>query len=83
LAKVGKSKEIFMALIHDCVLPKGILLDEHQSSVAILLDDRSQGTSKSLFNERTIGRMIIDQKSKLVMIWLLREKELGWINYSI
>lgn len=53
------------------------------SQLQVLLDDRSQGTSKSLFNERTIGRMIIDQKSKLVMIWLLREKELGWINYSI
>lgn len=48
-----------------------------------LLDDRSQGVSKSLFNERTIGKMIVDQKSKIISIWLLREAELGWINYKI
>jgi predicted choloylglycine hydrolase len=48
-----------------------------------LQEDTSKGSSESLFNERTIGKMIIDFDTKIVKVWLLREKELGWVDYSL
>lgn len=48
-----------------------------------LQDDTSRGQDKSLFNERTIGKMIIDFNSRVARIWLLREKELDWVEYPL
>lgn len=49
----------------------------------ILLSDASLGNHKSIYNERTIGRMIVNQESKECLIWLLRESEKGWVTYKI
>lgn len=49
----------------------------------VLQGDTTRGSGKSIFNERTIGRMIIDFESMIAKIWLLREKELGWVDYPL
>lgn len=48
-----------------------------------VISDTSKGEKISIFNERTIGRMIVDFKEQIVRAWLLREKEKGWIEYEI
>ncbi len=48
-----------------------------------VLEDTSRGPKASLFNERTIARMIVDTKEKWVYIWLGREKEKGWVKYNL
>jgi len=48
-----------------------------------LQEDTSKGPNNSLFNERTIGKMIIDFGTKIAKVWLLREKEVGWIDYPL
>lgn len=54
-------------------------IDELQEVVS----DTSRGNELSIFNNRTIGRMIISFQEKLVKIWLLREKDLGWVDYKL
>lgn len=48
-----------------------------------LQNDSLNGPQKSLMNERTIGKMVIDFEYMIAKLWLLREKELGWIDYSL
>ncbi|MBI2356659.1 hypothetical protein HYV12_01195 [Candidatus Dojkabacteria bacterium] len=48
-----------------------------------LLSLNNNGPQASLFNERTVGRMIIDNTERLAYIWLGREKEKGWIKYNL
>ncbi len=48
-----------------------------------LLGDTSNGSVVSVFNERTIARMIIDLTVMKAFVWLLREKELGWVEYEV
>ena len=48
-----------------------------------LMSDRSSGRSRSIFNERTIARMIVDSRQRTASVWLLREDEKGWISYGI
>lgn len=48
-----------------------------------VVSDTSKGDKLSIFNERTIGRMIVDFKRKMVKIWLMRENDLGWIDYEL
>ncbi|MCR4329931.1 MAG: C45 family peptidase [Candidatus Roizmanbacteria bacterium] len=48
-----------------------------------LVSDTSKGKKVSLFNERTIGRMIVDFKERVAKVWLLREKEKGWVDYEL
>ncbi len=48
-----------------------------------LLSDQSRGPVVSLFNERTIGRVVFDLDKKIVRIWLRREAEKGWIDYKL
>lgn len=45
--------------------------------------DISGGPQASIMNERTIAKMIIDLKNKIAKIWLKREKEKNWIDYSL
>jgi predicted choloylglycine hydrolase len=47
-----------------------------------LLSDNSLGLKKSVLNERTIGQMIVNQETHSAKVLLLREKELGWIDYQ-
>lgn len=48
-----------------------------------LLSDRSNGKELSIFNTRTIGRIIIDLSNFTSYIWLLREPDKGWIKYPL
>lgn len=48
-----------------------------------LMNDTSRGKDKSINNERNIGKMIIDMEMRVAKIWLLSEKELGWVDYKL
>jgi len=48
-----------------------------------LMSDISKGTKVSVFNERTIARMIIDLEKLVAYVWLLREPEKDWVEYDI
>jgi len=48
-----------------------------------LQSDTSNGPDKSLFNERTIAQFIVDFNKRKAKVWLLREKELGWVDYPL
>ncbi len=53
------------------------------NEVTILMGDKTYGDKKSIMNERTIAKIIIDIKNKLAKIWLLREDELGFVDYDL
>lgn len=52
-----------------------------------LLSDQTDGAELSIMNERTIAKIIIDLENPptggLAKIWLLREPELGFVDYDI
>ena len=48
-----------------------------------LVSDTSQGPDLSIFNERTIARMIVDLEQRIAKIWLLREAAKGWVEYPL
>ncbi|PRQ02015.1 C45 family autoproteolytic acyltransferase/hydolase [Enhygromyxa salina] len=48
-----------------------------------LMDDRSDGAELSIFNDRTVARMIVDLDQLRAHIWLLREAEQGWLAYDL
>lgn len=48
-----------------------------------LTSDDSQGSDLSIFNERTIARILIDLERKIASIWLRREAERGWVEYPL
>jgi isopenicillin-N N-acyltransferase-like protein len=48
-----------------------------------IVSNASFGKNMSVFNERTIGRMIVDLNSKIAKVWLLREKKRGWVDYPL
>lgn len=45
--------------------------------------DISGGSCASIMNERTIAKMLVDLKNKIAKIWLKRENEKNWIDYSL
>lgn len=47
------------------------------------MSDNSKGSKVSVFNERTIARVIVDLERSMAYVWLLRESEKGWIEYDI
>jgi predicted choloylglycine hydrolase len=47
-----------------------------------LLSESTQG-GRSIFNRRTIGRMIVDTDHMVAHVWLARERKKGWIAYDI
>lgn len=49
----------------------------------VLLSDQSQGKTGGILNRRTIARMIVDVPQRKALVWLLREREKGWISYDI
>lgn len=53
------------------------------TQVQTLMNDQSQGTVCSVFNERTIARMILDLESRQAHVWMLREKHKGWLTYPL
>ena len=48
-----------------------------------LVSDTSEGKKVSIFNERTIGRMIVNFKERKAKVWLKREENLGWVDYEL
>lgn len=52
-------------------------------NMKMLDSDISQGRDASLMNERTIGKMIVDMQEKNAYVWMLRENEKGWVEYSV
>lgn len=57
-----------------------------QMTVQNLMDiasDASQGPDLSVFNERTIARIIIDLEQRVAHCWLAREADKGWVAYPL
>ena len=54
-----------------------------EESLIKVMSDRSLGKRKSLFNERTIGRMVINRETKIINVWMLREDSKGWVEYPL
>jgi hypothetical protein len=54
-----------------------------ETSLKELLGDRRGQHEHDVFNERTIARMVVNQDEMRASIWLLREKERGWVDYPI
>ncbi len=57
-----------------------------QMTVQDLMDvtsDTSQGPGLSVFNERTIARMVIDLEQRVAHCWLAREADKGWVAYPL
>ena len=48
-----------------------------------LMSNKSKGSKASIFNERTIARMIVDLEKLVIYVWLLRESEKGWVEYDV
>lgn len=48
-----------------------------------LTSDTSKGNDLSLFNERTIGRFVVDMRTRIAKVWLKREETAGWIEYPL
>jgi predicted choloylglycine hydrolase len=48
-----------------------------------LLSDSSQGNRKSIFNARTIARVVIDVDHMTAHVWLARERRKGWLSYNV
>lgn len=53
------------------------------SEIQEILANNSLGPDKSINNERTVGRMIVDLENLVTYVWLLRESGLGWIKYPL
>ena len=51
--------------------------------IITLNSDSSDGRKMSIFNERTIGKMVVDLKHKRLAVWLKSEEEKGWVDYDI
>lgn len=49
----------------------------------LLMNDQTDGPVLSLMNERTIAKIIVDLPNKVAKIWLLREPELGFVDYPL
>lgn len=54
-----------------------------RATLASVMDDRSNGTRNSVFNENTIARAIVDLDRRIASFWLRREKRKGWVDYPI
>ncbi len=48
-----------------------------------LMNDQTDGSVLGLMNERTIAKIIIDRPTNTAKIWLLREPEMGWVDYNL
>ena len=48
-----------------------------------VVSDTSEGGERSVFNERTIARMIVDVRRMQANVWMLREESNGWLNYDL
>ncbi len=48
-----------------------------------LTSDTAQGPDLSIFNERTIARMLIDLEQRVAHCWLAREADKGWVAYPL
>lgn len=51
--------------------------------LTMLMDDRSAGRKKSIYNANTIARGLVDLERQTAGFWLKREDGRGWIDYPI
>lgn len=54
-----------------------------ESEMMSIQADNSEGDFSSVMNERTIGKMIVNFTTMNAKIWLLRENDLGWVDYPL
>lgn len=63
---------------------KSLIKNELEEQELInILGNTDNGSQTSIFNERTIGKMIVNFETNVVKIWMLREAEKGWVEYKI
>ena len=55
----------------------------NRGSLLRLMGDTSCGRGTSIFNENTIAQAVVDLERRVASFWLKREREKGWIDYSI
>ena len=48
-----------------------------------LNSNSTNGDNLSVFNKRTIGKMVFDLENFVAKVWLKRENDLGWIDYKL
>jgi hypothetical protein len=48
-----------------------------------LANYQGAGRRRSIFNQRTIGRVIVHRETETASIWLMRESGKGWIDYRL
>lgn len=48
-----------------------------------LTNDKSKGDIKSIMNERTIAKVVINMGDLTANVWMLRENNKGWIEYNL
>lgn len=58
-------------------------LQMNVDEVTALMNDESSGEIRSIMNERTVAKIIVDLPKNLARIWLLRESELGFVDYNL
>jgi len=54
-----------------------------EQELMTLVSDTSQGPDLSIFNDRTIARIIVDTEQRRAKIWLRREAAKGWVEYPL
>lgn len=62
-----------------CSLLKEVMTLDEVKQITL---NQDQGEEASIFNERTIGKMVVDFDTKQAYIWLMRESEV-WITYDL
>lgn len=62
---------------------KLITSDVDEQEFVNILSNTENGSQTSIFNERTIGKAIVNFDKNIIKIWMLREKEKGWIEYEL
>jgi len=53
-----------------------------QSDLKRIANDRKGWPDRSIFNERTIAKTVVDKKNLTVSVWLSRERTKGWVSYG-
>jgi len=53
------------------------------SEAQAMMSDIAAGEKMSIFNERTIARVIVNLEQLVAHIWLLRESDKGWVEYDL
>lgn len=66
-----------------CETAKSLVRSQMTEEELIGVMSNTTQEERSVFNERTIGRTVINIEKRNAKVWLLRENNLGWIDYSL